>query len=357
MENLELLILVICAIIGIIFLLIAFVLIPRGFKNTGSVSLKSKLLNHVIVTGGSSGIGLAVAEELVKRHCKTVTILARNVAKLDEAKLKLKSLAKVIGNTETTIHAHSVDVSDVEAVKKAALEICELISAPDILFNIAGLATSDKFVDTDPKEFERLMQCNYFGSVNITHSFLPYMLSENNSNDTTTKAPRTIVFTSSAAGQLGVYGYTAYSASKFALRGLAEALQMEVQTDNIFIQLVTPPDTDTPGLKNDQMKMPEETKKICGTAGMFKAEDIAMKMVSSATQRRPAFNVYFGLDGWMLATLTAGMSPVHSITDALYQICLMSLLRFVSLFYLMDFRRIIDRSANRKERVCKVKAN
>jgi len=352
MENAEITFLVIGVIIGLIVLIIALIIIllPRGFQTFGQNAVESSLLNHVVVTGGSSGIGLSVAEELVKQNCKTVTLLARNVAKLDTAKEQLKALAKAIGNTETTIEVYSVDVIDVEAMKKLAKEICDNISAPDIIFNIAGVATSGSFVDTNPNEFERLMQCNFHGTVNVTHSFLPHMLSDNH-NHTKTKKPRTIVFTSSAAGQVGIYGYTAYSASKYALRGLAESLQMEMIPENIFVQLVTPPDTDTPGYADDRMGMPEPTRVMCEAGGLFKAEDVAKKMVSSATQRRPTFNVYFGIDGWMLSTLTAGMSPCHSIIDGLYQIFLMGLLRLISLFYLMDFRRIVYKVGNSKDDV------
>lgn len=58
-----------------------------------------------------------------------------------------------------------------------------------------------------------------------------------------------IVFVSSAAGQIGIWGYTAYSPSKFALRGVAEALQMEMHPYNIRITVVYPPNTDTEGFK------------------------------------------------------------------------------------------------------------
>ena len=60
-----------------------------------------------------------------------------------------------------------------------------------------------------------------------------------------------IVFVSSQAGQCAVYGYTAYAATKFALRGLAECLQMEVKPYNILISISFPPDTDTPQLKEE----------------------------------------------------------------------------------------------------------
>ena len=62
-----------------------------------------------------------------------------------------------------------------------------------------------------------------------------------------------IVFVSSQAGQIGIYGYTAYSPTKFALRGLAESLQMEVKPYNIFVTVCFPPDTDTPGLQEENL--------------------------------------------------------------------------------------------------------
>ena len=85
--------------------------------------------------------------------------------------------------------------------------------------------------------------------------------------------PRTIVFTSSAAGQVGVYGFTAYSPTKFALRGFAEALQMELSNDNISVQVVYPPDTDTPGYKLEQIGKPKETHLISESAGLFRPEE------------------------------------------------------------------------------------
>ena len=66
-------------------------------------------------------------------------------------------------------------------------------------------------------------------------------------------------------------------------------------------------------------------------------------MVAAALRSTPPFDIYFGLDGWMLATISAGMSPVTSLSDALCQVAMMGLLRFVSLFYLLDFGRITQR--------------
>lgn len=67
---------------------------------------------------------------------------------------------------------------------------------------------------------------------------------------------------------------------------------------------------------------------------------VGNKIVNAALSHNPSFDIYFGLDGWMLSTISAGMSPVTSLFDALCQISTMGLLRLISLFYLMDFGRI-----------------
>ena len=69
-------------------------------------------------------------------------------------------------------------------------------------------------------------------------------------------------------------------------------------------------------------------------------QSVGKKIVNDAVSSNPPFDIYFGIDGWMLSTLCSGMSPVTSTVDAICQVALMGLLRFISLFYLMDFGRI-----------------
>ena len=257
---------------GIIFLTVVvldLLLLPKRRRH--NKELTDELLTHAIVTGGSSGIGLAVAHELIQKGCKFVTIIARNENKLNDAKQKLEEYAKSVGSS-TNVAVYSVDVSDAEKITKAATDICtsDKIPAPTMLFNVAGTSTSAAFVDTDYKEFDRLMNINYLGSAYTTRAILPYMVPKANVNKE--NHPRAIIFTSSQAGQLGVYGFTAYSASKYALRGLAEALQMEVGRDNVNVLVAFPPDTDTPGFEEEQIGKPEETRLISETSGLFTAE-------------------------------------------------------------------------------------
>lgn len=255
------------SIVVLVILLLELVLLPKRRKLNNHH--KSELLSHAVVTGGSSGIGLAIARQLIDEQCKHVTLIARDEKKLNQAMEKLKEYCESIGSS-ANIRIQPVDVCNVEKIVKVAndLSSSEEYPAPTMLFNVAGTSTSAAFVDTDYKEFHRLVDINYLGSAYATRAFLPHMISKG----TTDHHPRAIVFTSSQAGQLGVYGYTAYSASKYALRGLAEALQMEVGRDNVSVQLAFPPDTDTPGFEEEQIGKPEETKLISQTSGLFSAD-------------------------------------------------------------------------------------
>ena len=88
-----------------------------------------------------------------------------------------------------------------------------------------------------------------------------------------------IVNTSSIGGFVGVFGYTDYSASKFAIVGFSEALKYEVSRYNISVQVLCPPDTETPGFEIENQTKPEETKEISKTAKLLKPEDVAKEAI------------------------------------------------------------------------------
>ncbi|VEU41197.1 unnamed protein product [Pseudo-nitzschia multistriata] len=328
-------------------LLESFLLPSRRKTRSGAGrSLEQELLTHVVITGGSSGIGLSIARECIERGARVVTLLARNPEKLAAAKKELEALSSAVSGASEgkkqrcAIEVVAVDVSDQPGIVRAARDVCTSQShpVPTSLLNVAGTSSSAAFVDTDYSEFRRLMDINYMGTAYATRAFLPYML-----EDSGGIRPRAIVFTSSQAGQLGIYGYTAYSASKFALRGLAEALHMELAPRNVSVQVVFPPDTDTPGFEIENLDKPAVTRVISETSGLFSPEAVAKALLDSMAAKRPAFGITIGLDGFMLGALTAGMSPCVDGLGALYQIFLAGLFRFVSLFYLWDFRRTVAR--------------
>jgi 3-dehydrosphinganine reductase len=114
----------------------------------------------------------------------------------------------------------------------------------DVLINNAGISKSAEMSDMPAEDFEEMIRVNYLGSVYCTKAVVDSMKDRRSGR---------IGFVCSQSGQIGVYGYTAYSASKFAIRGFAETLQMELRPYGVFTTISFPPDTDTPGFKQENL--------------------------------------------------------------------------------------------------------
>lgn len=193
---------------------------------------------HVVITGGSSGIGLCVAINCVKLGAH-VTILARNVDKLKSAVEKIKQ-HKV--NENQMIQYRSVDLStNYDAVKNALAALESEVAPIYWLVNCAGGAICGRVDEMSPDNAIHLMNTNYFAVYYPTRFVLTQMkkLGEG-----------IVTITGSQASLMGIYGLGAYSAAKFALRGLAESIAMEVSNTNISITLALPPDTGKFFVKN-----------------------------------------------------------------------------------------------------------
>ncbi|KFR12241.1 3-ketodihydrosphingosine reductase, partial [Opisthocomus hoazin] len=288
------------------------------------------------VTGGSSGIGKCIAIECYKQGA-FITLIARDENKLLQTK---KEIEKYSVNDKQVVLCISVDVSkDYEQVENVLKQAQEKLGPVDMLVNCAGTSVTGKFEDIEVNAFERLMGVNYLGSVYPSRAVIGTMKERRMGR---------IVFVSSQAGQLGVFGYTAYSPTKFALRGLAEALQMEVKPYNVYVTVAYPPDTDTPGFAEESKTKPLETKLISETSSVCQAEQVARVIVKDAIQGN--FNSSVGSDGYMLSIVTSGMSPVTSITEGLQQIVGMGIFRIVGLFYLGSFDSIVRRCMMQREK-------
>ena len=106
---------------------------------------------------------------------------------------------------------------------------------------------------------------------------------------------------SSGAGLIGLFGYTAYAPSKFAVRGLAESLRGELARDGIGVSIVYPPDTDTPQLIEENRHKPPETRRITAQARTWSPEDVAWVILEGV--RRNRFVITPGWEMWALCRL------------------------------------------------------
>lgn len=315
----SILIFTLCCIISII--------IERyRYKKSSRLDLKNK---HVVITGGSSGIGKSLAVEAIQRGAN-VTIIARDEQKLSNTKREI--IQHCIYSTQRVFTA-SLDIStnNYEEIEKALQSIEQEGGPIFMLFNCAGMAICGKLEDISPSDIRKLHDLNCLGSIMTTRAVIEGMKSRGEGH---------IIFVSSQSGLIGIYGLAAYSSSKFALRGFAEALQMEVQTYGINITIAYPPDTDTPGFAIENQGKPKETKLICQSAGLFQPDVVAGQMFRDALAGR--FSSSVGADGFLVVTLTAGMSPCRSVLQLMSELLLMSAFRVVAVCYLFGFKKIIE---------------
>jgi 3-dehydrosphinganine reductase len=228
---------------------------------------------HAMITGGSSGIGRATGRLLTRRGAH-VSIVARRQGLLDEALNELESLRE---NPRQQLQAHSADVTDWEQAQRVVATLTAEGHPPDILINAAGFAHPGYFEELPLEVFRNTMDVDFFGTLYPTRAILPLMMKRRSGH---------IVNFSSVAGLLGVFGYTAYSAAKFAVRGFSDVLRAEMKPYGVHISVVFPPDTDTPQLHYENRFKPLETQRIAGSARTLSADQVAQALVRGIERRK-----------------------------------------------------------------------
>lgn len=250
---------------------------------------------HIIITGGSSGIGKATAKLLAQQGAN-ISLIARDLDKLQLAQQEITSL---LGDSNQQIQIFSADVSKSGEITTAINQAITNLGTPKILITSAGIAHPGYFAEIPLEVFEQTMAINYFGTLYAVRAVLPSMEIQHTGK---------IVMISSGAGIIGIYGYSAYCPSKFALRGLAESLRGELKQKGIGTTIVYPPDTDTPQLATENKIKPAETKKITATAKTWKAIAIAEKILHGVEQNQ--FVIAPGTELTILNRFHSILSPV-----------------------------------------------
>ena len=224
---------------------------------------------HAVVTGGSSGIGLATARALAERGAR-LTLLARRPGPLDDA---VADLAEHGADAA----AVPVDVADRDAVRAVMAGVASERGPVDVLVTSAGVARPGYFEELGDDVFREMMEVDYFGTLWPIRAVVPSMVE---------RGTGSIVGISSGAGLVGVFGYTAYGAAKFAVRGLLEALRAEMAPHGVHVACCFPPDVDTPQLAAEEPYKPAETRALSGTFAPLQPERVAECVVAGIEARR-----------------------------------------------------------------------
>lgn len=207
---------------------------------------------HVYITGGSQGLGLALAK-LVARKGAHVSIVARTQSKLDDA---LKELEANRQSPDQVFKAFSFSLNTAEESAAALQAASDAYGGqvPDAVFTCAGAAKPMYLLEMQPEDLSRGMANGYWVQAWTAFAAAKQMVRENKKGK--------IVLVSSTLGYMSLIGYSSYSPAKHALRGLADSLHSELMLYGIDTHIFFPPTMYTPGFDEENKTKPAITRTI-----------------------------------------------------------------------------------------------
>ncbi|BGP41888.1 3-dehydrosphinganine reductase [Rhodotorula kratochvilovae] len=256
---------------------------------------------HCYVGGGSEGLGLSLACQLAQRGAH-VTIVSRSQAKLDKALADIETHRQ---NPVQVLQAFACDLTDPSAAASTLRTALGAHggAAPDLLFACAGGCVPGLFAEMSAAEHWKCMEWNFRTCLNTVHEGVRAMKEGG-------KAGGRVVLTSSVLALMSFTGYSSYSPSKYAIRGLAEALRNELLLYGIDVHLFLPATIFSPGFENEQRLKPEITKKIEGPDEGLKPDDVARELIKGL--ERGDFYITYEPVGHMLRS-SRGITPRNNV--------------------------------------------
>ncbi len=172
----------------------------------------------VVITGGAGGLGRALAARFTTAGA-SLSLIDIDSDRLDATRADHPDATRIV-----------CDITDPSACRGAISAVTEAHGGIDVLINNAGMTHRSAFIDTDPAVIRRVMEVNYFGSVNVTSAALPSLIERSGA----------IGVISSVAGFAPVLGRTGYAGSKHALHGLFDTLRAELRPLGVDVTIIAP---------------------------------------------------------------------------------------------------------------------
>ncbi len=256
---------------------------------------------NVYISGGSSGIGLAAGEVF---SALGANVLVFSIDSKEQQKVALESLRKRATSEQQRFEALTLNVTDRDEVLRVLGEACQRFGAPWALINSAGMGGAVLFEQEPIERFDKAMQLNVYGLRHAVEACLETMKPHGGY----------IVNVASMAGLIGNFGYTTYSASKFAAVGFSQALRAELKPLGIQVSVLCPTQVDTPMLAHTDQFKPPESKAINDKAGLMTAEAVVEGMLDGMDKNKgiiiPGFKGSFV---YLLSRVLPGLR--ESMTD------------------------------------------
>ncbi len=248
---------------------------------------------RALITGGSGGIGAAIAGLLVREGAH-VFVTARRADRLEQTVAALRGVAR---DPDQKIDHAVADVT-VAAQVAGAVDCCEQRLGPiDLLVTSAGISRPGYVEDTPVEEFRAQIETNFMGTVHAVQAVLPRMISRRGG---------WIANIASMSGIKGVFGCAAYTASKFAVVGYSEVLRSELRRHGIGVTVICPPDTRTPMLEGEAPARPYETAYLAAKGTVYEPDQVARAALRGVARRR--FLVVIGFESRFLRCVN-GIAP------------------------------------------------
>ena len=221
----------------------------------------------VVITGASSGIGKALAEEYASKGWKLV-LAARRIDRLKELEIKFKNVEIFSVKTDVTIESDCKNL-----IEKAIQKFGKI----DVLINNAGISMRAATTEVDMNVLRKVMDVNFWGTVYCTKFALPYLLASKGS----------LVGVMSVGGYVGLPARSGYSASKFAMRGFLDSVRVEHRRSGLHVLVAAPGFTTSEirkwALKADGKQQGETPR---DENNMMSAEECAHHIYNAVKRRR-----------------------------------------------------------------------
>jgi len=248
---------------------------------------------HILITGGSSGIGRHLAGKLLEFDNKIV-IASHNQVELERTASDFK-------NISPQIFFYKVDVGSSASVHLMAERLLQDHGCPDILINNAGFATYRTFEESPLEEIEQLVSVNFLGAMRCTHSFLPAMIARGHGS---------IVNIASIAGKLVMTPNGVYSASKHGLVAWSEILKYELARFNIDVSVICPGRVETAFFDHETFRTRAPRSE---TQLTIPIEVVTQKIISTMEKKRFLTFIpsYYGFLIWLVNTFPYLSRPLY----------------------------------------------